>query len=185
MAVPSTMVALGSPLPAFALPAVADGRRWTPADVTAPVLVIAFLCRHCPYVQRVAAGLGAFAADVVGEDVAVLGVSSNDTDAYPDDAPESVAAYAAEVGWRFPILDDAAQDVARAFGAACTPDFFVYDAARRLVYRGQLDAARPSNDVPNDGASLRAAVDAVLAGRPVPEPQVPSLGCSIKWKGTG
>ena len=182
MAVASTMVDVGSPLPPFALRDVAEDELFTADSFPGRVLVVVFLCRHCPYVQRIASGLAAFGADMAGSDVSVVGIASNDVSAHPEDAPDSLAEFALQQGISFPILFDEDQSAAKAFQAACTPDFFVYGPDRTLAYRGQFDRARPSNDVPADGASLRAAVDAVLAGRPVPEPQVPSLGCSIKWK---
>jgi peroxiredoxin len=182
MAVASTMVDIGSPLPSFALRDVAEGREYSDDAFTGRALVVVFLCRHCPYVKRIADGLGAFSRDVAGAGVSVVGIASNDVTSHPEDSPASLAEFATERGFQFPILFDEDQAVARAFQAACTPDFFVYGPDRTLAYRGQFDASRPSNDVPSDGSALHAAVDAVLAGRAVPEPQVPSLGCSIKWK---
>lgn len=182
MAVPSTMIDIGSPLPPFALPDVATGQVVDADSLSGRALVVVFLCQHCPYVRRIAGGLGAVSADCQRLDVSMVGIASNDVVAHPEDAPEALAAFAAEHDFRFPILFDESQDVAKAFQAACTPDFFVYGPDRTLAYRGQFDTARPSNMIPADGSSLRAAVDAVLAGEPVPEPQVASLGCSIKWK---
>ncbi|MEP7382717.1 MAG: thioredoxin family protein [Gemmatimonadota bacterium] len=177
----STMRALGTPAPDFSLPEVVHGDRVTPHAVRGdrPLLVI-FLSRHCPYVLHVAAELARIESDY-GDRVAIVGIASNDADAYPDDAPASMAAMAGEFGFRFPIGYDASQDVARAFAAACTPDFFLFDGDARLVYRGQLDGARPSNGVPVTGADLRAALDAVVAGRAIDWEQRPSMGCSIKW----
>lgn len=182
MAVPSTMIDIGSPLPPFDLPDVTRGERHAADAFAGRALVVVFLCQHCPYVQRIAGGLGAFSAEYADRDVSVVGIASNDVDAHPEDAPEALATFAADNGFRFPVLYDESQAVARSFQAACTPDCYVYGPDRTLVYRGQFDRARPSNQHPADGASLRAAVDAVLAGEPVPEPQVASLGCSIKWK---
>jgi peroxiredoxin len=176
------MIDIGSPLPSFDLPDITSGQRYADEAFPGRALVVVFLCQHCPYVRRIAGGLAAFGADYAGTDVSVVGIASNDVEAHPEDAPQALATFAADNDLRFPILFDESQAVATAFQAACTPDFFVYGPDRTLVYRGQFDRARPSNLHPADGASLRAAVDAVLAGRPVPEPQVPSLGCSIKWK---
>ena len=153
----------------------------------APALLVAFICNHCPFVQHVAGELAALSRDLPARGVAMVAISSNDVAAYPADSPEAMAAEAARQGWAFPYLYDETQAVAKAYRAACTPDFFLFDAVsadggRRLVYRGQLDASRPGNGLPVTGADLRAAVDAVLAGRPLPEDQRPSLGCNIKWK---
>ncbi len=148
----------------------------------APALLVVFLCNHCPFVQHVAGELAALSRDLPAMGAAMVGISSNDAAAYPADGPGAMAAEAARQGWAFPYLYDETQAVAQAYRAACTPDFFLFDGPRRLVYRGQLDASRPGNGLPVTGADLRAAVDAVLAGRPVEEDQRPSLGCNIKWK---
>lgn len=182
VSVASTMLPLGTPAPDFALPDVAGDVHRLEDFAAAPALVVAFLSNHCPYVRHIRARLGQVAQELGARGVAVVGMNSNDTDAYPDDRPEVVAQVAEEVGWRFPCLVDESQDVAKAFRAACTPDFYVFDGDRRLAYRGQFDDARPKNDEPVTGADLVAAVDAVLAGRPVPEPQRSSLGCNIKWR---
>ncbi len=182
MAVASTMLELGSPMPDFALADVADGTLRRSTDFGGRALVVAFICNHCPYVKRIASGLAEFSRDYADADVSMVGIASNDAVAYPEDAPEELARSAQQLGYRFPVLFDEDQSVARAFSAACTPDFFVYDQQRALVYRGQFDGARPSNDIAATGADLRGAVDAVLADRPVPADQRPSLGCSIKWK---
>ncbi|MBW8484905.1 thioredoxin family protein [Actinomadura parmotrematis] len=182
MAIASFMVPLGSPAPGFSLPSAAGGTVALDDLAGAPALLVAFLSNHCPYVRRVEAGLGALAAEYAARGVATVGVCSNDTDRYPDDGAAHLREQAARAGFAFPYLVDADQTVALAYKAACTPDFFLYDGARRLAYRGQFDAARPSNDVPADGATLRAALDRVLAGEPVPGPHVPSLGCGIKWR---
>jgi peroxiredoxin len=186
---PSTMLGLGTEAPDFRLPdTTADGKEVALANfVAAPALLVAFICNHCPFVQHVAGELAALSRDLPAEGVAMVGISSNDTSAYPADGPAAMAAEAARQGWAFPYLYDETQEVARAYRAACTPDFFLFDGAdpdgsRRLVYRGQLDASRPGNGLPVTGADLRAAVDAVLAGRPVEGNQRPSLGCNIKWK---
>jgi peroxiredoxin len=182
MAVASTMLELGTPAPDFTLTDVVTGDSLSRDDFGGVALVVMFICNHCPYVQHVQDGLAAFGRDYRDADVSIVAVSSNDATAYPDDAPESLAKVAEAKGYAFPLLYDASQEVAKAYGAACTPDFFVFGPDRTLVYRGQFDGSRPGNDVPVTGESLRAAVDAILAGEPVPADQRPSLGCSIKWK---
>lgn len=181
---PSTMLGLGTPAPDFVLPdTTAGGKEVALADFSAaPALLVAFICNHCPFVQHVAGELAALSRDLPAQGVAMVAISSNDAAAYPADSPEAMAAEAARQGWAFPYLYDESQEVAAAYRAACTPDFFLFDGDRKLVYRGQLDASRPGNGVPVTGADLRAAVDAVLAGKPVNEDQRPSLGCNIKWK---
>ncbi len=178
----STMLALGTPAPDFSLPDVATGERVGPHALRSgrPLLVI-FLSRHCPFVQHVAKELARLDADY-RDRVAIVGVASNDVQKYPDDAPERMAEMAREFGYTFPIVYDATQEVAIAYAAACTPDFYLFGADGRLAYRGQLDASRPSNGVPVTGGDLRQALDAVLAGEPVNDDQRPSLGCNIKWK---
>lgn len=183
MAVVSNMIELGTPAPDFALPDTRTGHVVSLSDFAgAPALVVTFLCNHCPYVQRVAAGLAELGADLAELGVPMVGISSNDVERYPQDGPEEMAKHAARHGWTFPYLYDRSQQVARAYSARCTPDTFVFDADRRLVYRGQLDNARPRNDVPVTAGDVRAAVDAVLAGTPVPPHQLPSSGCGIKWR---
>lgn len=183
MATESTMLALGTPAPPFALPDPATGATVALDDfAAAPALVVTFLCNHCPYVQHVAAGLAELGHDLAAQGVAMVAISSNDVVTYPQDGPEQMAAEAQRHDWEFPYLFDESQDVARAYSAACTPDTFVFDADRRLVYRGQLDGARRSNDLPVTAADVRAAVAAVLAGRPVDAEQKPSIGCGIKWR---
>ena len=180
---PSTMLPLGTAAPDFRLPEPATGRAVSLADFAAsPVLVVAFLCNHCPYVKHLGATLAAFGAERAGQGVAVVAVSANDAVKYPADAPELMAAEARSAGWNFPYLFDETQAVAHAYRAACTPDFFVFDTQRRLAYRGQFDDSRPGNGRPVTGADLRAAVSALLAGRPVSARQIPSMGCNIKWK---
>jgi peroxiredoxin len=180
---PSTMLPLGTAAPDFRLPEPATGRTLALADfAAAPVLVVAFLCNHCPYVKHLGAALAAFGAECADQGVAVVAVSANDAVKYPADAPELMAAEARSAGWSFPYLFDESQAVARAYRAACTPDFFVFDAQRRLAYRGQFDDSRPGNGRPVTGADLRAAVSALLAGQPVSARQIPSMGCNIKWK---
>jgi len=183
MAIESTMLALGTLAPPFALPEPATGRTVTLEDfAAAPALVVTFICNHCPYVKHVADGLAALGRDLADRGVAMVGISSNDVTSYPQDGPEEMAKAAAAYGWTFPYLYDESQDVARAYSAACTPDTFVFDAARKLVYRGQLDGSRPRNDEPVTAQDVRAAVDALLAGRPVDPDQWPSIGCGIKWR---
>lgn len=182
VAVSSTMVPLGTPAPRIELPD-ASGRVVRSDDFAdAKVLVVAFLSNHCPYVRHIAERLGAVADEVVARGGAVIGVMSNDTDAYPDDAPERMATAAEAWGWQFPYLVDADQSVAKAFRAACTPDFFVHDADRRLTYRGRFDSSRPGNDEPVTGADLLAAVEEALGEGPGPSEQLPSMGCNIKWR---
>jgi peroxiredoxin len=172
----------GRPAVDFDLPAT-DGRRYRLADVRGPngVLVM-FICNHCPFVKHLRSALAAFGEEYQGKGLSVVGISSNDAVEYPDDSPEQMQDEAKAAGYVFPYLYDETQEVAKAFRAACTPDFFLFDRDGRLAYRGQFDDSRPSNGVPITGADLRAAADAVLAGRPVPEPQKPSIGCNIKWK---
>lgn len=179
MAVSSFMVPLGSAAPGFTLPDV-TGKKVSLGDFAAPALLVAFLCNHCPYVRHIETALGRLVAEYPAVDV--VGICTNDAAAYPDDAPEGLVGQARRAGWRFPYLVDAGQDVGRAFNAACTPDFFLYDADRRLAYRGAFDESTPGNGKPVTGELLRAAFGRVLAGEPVPEPHVPSMGCSIKWR---
>ncbi len=182
MAATSTMLPLGTEAPSFRLPDT-DGKMVSLDDFAgAPAWLIVFLCNHCPYVQHVEDGLAGLAKEYQDRGVAVVGISSNDVEQYPSDDPEHMAEQKERVGFTFPYLYDEDQEVARAYRAACTPDFFLFDADRRLVYRGQMDGSRPGSDVPVTGEDLREALDAVLAARPVPEAQKPSVGCSIKWK---
>lgn len=181
MAVTSTMLDLGTPAPDFALPEVTDDTTVSLADVAdAPVLLVAFLCRHCPYVKHVQEEFARLATAYQARGIAVIAIGSNDPAVSPDDTPEGLAAQKREVGFTFPYLFDGDQQVATAYGAACTPDFFVFDADRRLAYRGRMDASRPDRGEPT-GEDLRAALDALLDGREVPADQAPSMGCSIKW----
>jgi peroxiredoxin len=183
MAVPSTMLALGTKAPEFELPDVTDGRIVTLSDFEAKrALLVMFICRHCPYVRHVREELGRLGRDFADSELAIVAISSNDVDEYPEDRPESLAEEAREAGYVFPYLFDETQEVAKAYTAACTPDFFLFDADRALVYRGQLDDSRPSNGLPVTGADLRAAIAAVLSGGAVPENQRASIGCSIKWR---
>jgi thiol-disulfide isomerase/thioredoxin len=178
MAVSSPLTPLGTPLPEVTLPGL-DGRsvRLTSGR---PVLLV-FACNHCPYVKHVEQALGELVAGF--PDLAVHAVASNDVEQYPDDDIPHLREQVARAGWTFTYLLDADQSLARSLGAVCTPDFFLFDAAGRLAYRGALDGSTPGNGQPLTGDDLRAAIVAVLAGQPVPQPQRPALGCSIKWKG--
>ncbi len=179
---PSTMAPLGMEAPEFDLPDP-EGERYSLDDFAdAPALLVVFMCNHCPYVKHIQDELAAFASEYLERGLAVVGINSNDWDRYPEDRPEAMAREERRVGYPFPYLVDETQEVARAYGAACTPDFFLFDGDRRLVYRGQFDGSRPGNDVPVTGEDLRGATDRVLAGEPVPEDQAPSVGCNIKWK---
>lgn len=180
----STMLALGSPAPDFRLPDAADGGHPVARDdfAAAPGLLVMFLCNHCPFVQHLRHELASFGREYREHGLAVVAISANDAETYPQDSPEKMTEEAAANGWTFPYLHDESQEVAKAYEAACTPDFFLFDGDRRLVYRGQFDASRPGNGVPVTGADLRAACDALLAGQPVPEEQKPSVGCNVKWK---
>jgi peroxiredoxin len=179
---PSTMVALGTPAPDFRLPDT-DGKTVALADSAgAPATLVAFICNHCPYVKHIRPAFAQLVKDYQAKGVAVIAVSSNDVTTHPDDSPAKMKEEKVAAGYTFPYLYDESQAVAKAYNAACTPDFFLYDKNRKLVYRGQMDASRPGNGKPNDGADLRAAIDAVLAGKPVSTTQMPSIGCNIKWK---
>jgi peroxiredoxin len=183
MAVESQMLPLGTEAPDFALPDVVTGETVKLADLAdAPALLLMFICRHCPYVRHVRPGLADLGRDHVDTGLAIVAISPNDPETYPEDAPESLAEEAREAGYTFPYLFDETQEVAKAYHAACTPDFFLFDDARRLVYRGQFDDSRPNSEIPLTGTDLRAAIDAVLAGREVDADQRPSVGCSIKWR---
>jgi len=181
-AIESNMMPLGTPAPDFSLPDPAGESHGLDDAAGAPVLVVAFICNHCPYVKHIAPALAEVTSRMIDRGVAVFGINPNDAEAYPDDSPEQMDREAAVHGYRFPYLVDADQSVAKAYGAACTPDLFVFDAERQLAYRGQFDSTRPSSDDPATGFDLESAVDALLNGEPVPEPQLPSMGCSIKWK---
>ncbi|HTE04734.1 MAG TPA: thioredoxin family protein [Planctomycetota bacterium] len=174
-------LAVGAQAPDFALPDT-SGRTVRLADFAGRPLVVVFMCNHCPFVKHVSAGLAAFARDFAPRGLPLVGINSNDVVAHPDDSPAAMRVEAARAGWDFPYLFDEPQDVARAWHAACTPDVFLLDRAHRVAYRGQLDGSRPGNGIPVTGEDLRAAAEAVLAGRPVPGEQHPSIGCNIKWK---
>jgi peroxiredoxin len=179
---PSTMLALGTRAPQFRLPDT-DGKTVSPADFKdAPALLVAFICNHCPYVKHVRHELARLGQEYQAKGVAVIGISSNDVTTHPADSPEMMAQEKADVGYTFPYLYDETQQVALAYKAACTPDFYVFDRNQELAYRGQLDGSRPGNPIPVTGKDLRSALDAVLAHQPVSEDQRPSIGCNIKWK---
>ncbi|MBX9792194.1 MAG: thioredoxin family protein [Pirellulales bacterium] len=179
---PSTMLPLGTKAPGFELQDSVSGKlvRLADFDESAALLVM-FICNHCPFVKHVADELARLGRDYAAKGVGVVAISSNDVKTHPDDGPEPMAAEARRRGYTFPYLYDATQEVAKAYRAACTPDFYVFDADRRLVYRGQLDSSRPDSGIPVTGADLRAALDAVLAGKAVAGDQRPSIGCNIKW----
>ena len=174
---------LGSQAPPFRLTDVVSGRTISRDDVAEKkALLVMFICRHCPYVQHVKTGLAQLGRDHAQANVAIVAISANDPAAYPDDSPEQLKQLALEAGFNFAVLFDETQEVAKAYGARYTPDFYLFDAERKLVYHGQFDDSRPGNNTPVTGKDVRAAIDAVLAGQPVPADQKPSFGCSIKWK---
>lgn len=176
------MLPLGTQAPPFRLPDT-TGQMVSLEDTEgAPALVVMFICNHCPYVKYIQHELARFGREYQAKGVAIIAINSNDAQQYPDDSPGRMAEVAASVGYTFPYLYDETQQVAQAYQAACTPDFYVFDKDRRLVYRGQFDGARPGNNQPITGADLRAAVDQLLAGKPVSQQQLPSAGCNIKWK---
>jgi thiol-disulfide isomerase/thioredoxin len=176
------MLELGTSAPYFALPDP-KGKRSSLDDFrTAKGLLVVFMCNHCPYVKHIRGALAQFAREYAAKGLATVGINANDATAYPADSPEHMAREITEAGYTFPYLYDATQEVAKAYRAACTPDFFLFDEHRKLVYRGQFDASRPGNNIPVSGQDLRAAADAVLADRPVTIEQRPSMGCNIKWK---
>lgn len=181
VAVPSTMLSLGTAAPDFSLPDT-GGKIVSRADFDGKPLLVMFICNHCPYVKHVAAELAAIGKTYQEQGVGVVAIQSNDAAKYPDDAPDKMKEEVAARGYTFPYLHDETQEVAKAYTAACTPDFFLFDADHLLVYRGQLDASRPGNNQPVTGRDLRAALDEVLAGRTPDDRQTPSIGCNIKWK---
>jgi peroxiredoxin len=178
----STMLALGTRAPAFSLPDYTGQTHTLDSFAGAKGLVVAFICNHCPFVKHIRAPFAKFARDYQERGLAVVAIASNDTQTHPQDGPKGMAEEARSAGYSFPYLLDETQAVAKAYRAACTPDFFVFDGERKLAYRGQFDASRPGNGVPVTGADLRAACDALLAGRKIPAEQKPSMGCNIKWK---
>jgi peroxiredoxin len=179
---PSTMLPLGTIAPGFRLPDT-DGKTVSLDELKgAPALLVAFICNHCPYVKHVRHELARLGEEYQGKGVAIVAISSNDVNTHPDDSPKMMAREKVEVGYTFPYLYDEIQQVALDYKAACTPDFYVFDKDQKLVYRGQLDGSRPGNPIPVSGKDLRAALDAVLAGKLVSDDQRPSIGCNIKWK---
>jgi hypothetical protein len=184
MATPSSMLPLGTALPPVVLTNVVDGAE---VDVAALArgkrgLLVAFICNHCPYVVHLRKELVAAAHDAIDRGLAVVAINSNDVDTYPQDGPKPMARLAKDEHWRFPFLFDSTQDVARSFGAECTPDLYLFDAEGKLAYRGQFDDSRPSSGKPVTGCDLRAAIDAVVAGSKPSSEQKPSIGCNIKWR---
>lgn len=183
MAVASTMLALGTRAPDFNLTDVVSGENISLSNFSdKKALLVMFICRHCPYVQHVKSEIARIGKDYKDKDIGVVAISSNDISAYPEDAPESLAEMAKEEEFNFPYLFDETQEVAKAYTAACTPDLFLFDRDRKLVYRGQLDDSRPGNNIPLTGKDLKSAIDAVLNDKPIDLNQKPSMGCSIKWK---
>ena len=179
----SRMLPLGTPAPSFALRDTVSGRTVSLESCAgSPALVVAFMCNHCPFVKHILDGFVAFAREFGARGVAVVAISPNDAVSYPQDSPAEMARLAALKGFTFPYVYDETQEVARSYQAVCTPEFYLFDGERRLAYRGQFDASGPGNDVPVTGADLRAACEALLSGVPVPPEQIPSVGCSIKWK---
>lgn len=179
----SAMLALGTAAPAFSLKDVRDGKTYSVDSLAGPKgLLVMFICAHCPFVKHVEKELARLGRDYQNSGIGIAAISSNDADNYPDDAPAGLAEQARSVGFVFPYLYDETQAVARAYDATCTPDFFLFDGQRKLVYRGQLDSSRPGSDTPVTGQDLRAAMDALVTGRPVAKEQRPSIGCNIKWR---
>jgi thiol-disulfide isomerase/thioredoxin len=176
------MIPLGTTAPDFTLLEPATGKQVALADFAAPTLVVMFICNHCPFVIHVKDEITRLERDYAARGVDFVAINSNDIEKYPQDGPVPMAQLVAETGWRFPFLLDETQQTGKAYHAACTPDFYIFDAKRALCYRGQLDDSRPSNGRPVTGADLRAAIDRVMAGEPAPAEQRPSIGCNIKWK---
>lgn len=183
MAIESTMLSLGTKAPDFSLDNVTSGQTVSLSDFDGKkALLVMFICRHCPYVKHVQEHLSKLGKDYQSENVGIVAISSNDIEAYPEDAPNSLKEQAQELGFNFPYLFDETQEVAKAYTAACTPDFFLFDKDKKLIYRGQLDNSRPDTGIPVTGKDLREAIDAVLNDKPVDQNQKPSIGCGIKWK---
>ncbi len=183
MGVSSTMLDLGTIAPDFSLPDAVSGKTISLSSLAGSKgLLVMFLCPHCPYVRHVHKTLASLLNEYADAPLSVVAIQSNDVKQYPEDGPEGMRTQVTEAGFAFPYLYDESQEIAKAYRAACTPDFFLFDGDRKLVYRGQMDGARPKNDTPVTGADLRAAIDALLAGRPITVEQRPSLGCNIKWK---
>lgn len=181
-AVTSTMPPLGTKAPEFNLPDTAGNTVSLSDFGDAPALLVVFMCNHCPYVKHIRETFVELVKEYQAKGVAVVGINSNDVEAYPDDSPELMVEEVKKFGYTFPYLYDETQEIAKAYRAACTPDFFLFDAQRRLLYRGQMDSSRPGNDKPLTGQDLRNALDAVLSGSEVASEQKPSMGCNIKWK---
>ena len=180
---PSTMLPLGTPMPGYSLKDAVTGKTVTDRDAAgSKATLVMFICNHCPFVKHVVDEIAGIGRDYLPKEVAVVAINSNDVASYPDDHPEKMKKLAVSKGWRFPFLFDETQEVAKAFKAACTPDFFLFGPDGKLVYRGQLDDSRPGSRIPVTGKDLRAALDAVLDGKPVAKEQRPSMGCNIKWK---
>ena len=179
---PSTMLPLGTAAPAFTLSDTTLKHVSLETFAEAPALLVMFICNHCPFVKHLRSALAQLGRDYVPQGLAIAAISSNDSEAYPADSPAKMIEEQQEAGYNFPYLFDGTQEVAKSYRAACTPDFYLFDKARRLVYRGQFDDSRPSNGLPVTGKDLRAAIDAVLAGKPVSAEQRPSIGCNIKWR---
>lgn len=180
---PSTMLELGTRAPDFHLLEPATGKTiGLDAFNEAPALAVIFICNHCPYVKHIRDALAAFGREYQAKGLAIVAINSNDTANYPDDAPDKMVEEAENAGYTFPYLYDETQAVAKAYHAACTPDLYLFDKDRKLVYRGQFDDSRPGNDLPVTGRDLRAAADALLTGQPMQAEQKASLGCNIKWK---
>ncbi len=178
---PSTMLSLGTKAPDFSLVNV-DGKIVSLADFAGDPLLVMFICNHCPFVKHLADAIAQFGAEYQQKGLAIVAINSNDVTAHPADSPEQMVAEAETRGYTFPYLFDETQEVAKAYRAACTPDFFLFDRDMKLAYRGQFDSSRPDSGIPVTGADLRAAADAVIAGRDAPHTQMPSIGCNIKWK---
>ena len=183
MAQQSSMLPLGTKAPDFSLTDVVSGNTVSIADFEGKkALLVIFICRHCPYVQHVQEELARLGRDYQDKDIGIVAISSNNIEAYPEDAPDSLREQARQLGFNFPYLYDESQDVARTYTAACTPDLFLFDKEGKLIYRGQLDSSRPNSGIPITGKDIRDAIDAVLTDQPVDPDQKPSIGCSIKWK---
>jgi peroxiredoxin len=179
---PSTMLSIGTPAPEFSLPEPASGNQVSLADFKGKPLLVVFSCNHCPYVLHIISSFTAFANQAQTRGLAVVMINSNDVAGYPADSPEKMIALAQRQGFEFPYLYDESQQVASAYRAACTPDFFLFDSAHQLVYRGQYDGSRPGNNVAVSGSDMRSAVDAMFSGSDIPADQIPSVGCNIKWR---
>ena len=179
----SNMMPLGTKAPNFNLPDTISGKHKSLQDLKSDkATVVMFICNHCPFVKHVQKGLVTLSSDYIPKGISFVAINSNDVKNYPDDSPERMKEVARQFGYPFPYLYDESQAIARAYGAACTPDFYIFDKDLKCIYRGQMDDSRPSNDIPVTGKDIRAALDAILAGNLVSEDQKPSIGCNIKWK---